>query len=130
MSKMRVGKKASIIMVVFNWLCSFSSYISFSLGFGKSVSTDGVTESLYDMEIRTLSPVSLVKCNNLLEQIAPYYRYHGINIESCYEDFDQHNIGLVTESQVQYFELTDIWCVQATANCFNGTVSTCTFSES
>lgn len=103
---MWVGKKASVIMVVFNRLCLFSGYIS--LGFGKSVSTDGVTESLYDMEIRTLSPVSLVKCNNLLERIAPYYRYHGINIESCYEDFDQHNIGLVTESQVQYFELTDI----------------------
>ena len=88
--------------------------------------TDRVTESLNDMKIRTLSPGSLEKCNNLLERIAPYYRYHGINIESCYEDFDQHNIGLVTESQVEYSEMM---CL-ATANCFNFTISTSTFSKS
>ncbi|XP_065652485.1 uncharacterized protein LOC100202524 isoform X2 [Hydra vulgaris] len=35
----------------------------------------------------------------LLERIAPYYQYHGINIKTCYKDFDLHNIGLVTESQ-------------------------------
>lgn len=43
---------------------------------------------------------ALEKCRQLLEHIAPYCKYHGINIKSCYEDFDQHNIGLVTESQV------------------------------
>lgn len=42
---------------------------------------------------------ALEKCRQLLEHIAPYCKYHGINIKSCYEDFDQHNIGLVTESQ-------------------------------
>ena len=32
--------------------------------------------------------------------MAQYYKYHGINIKTCYADFDKHHIGLVTESQV------------------------------
>merc|ERR1712150_413756 len=48
---------------------------------------------------RTLSPISRDSCDELLARIAPYYNYHGISIKSSYEDFDQHNIGLITESQ-------------------------------
>lgn len=50
-------------------------------------------------ESRALSPTSLRNCDELLMRIAPYYKYHGISIKSSYEDFDQHNIGLITESQ-------------------------------
>jgi len=49
--------------------------------------------------VRCLSRESLSKCDELLARIAPYYKYHGISIKSSYEDFDQHNIGLITESQ-------------------------------
>lgn len=48
---------------------------------------------------RPLSPSSLKDCDELLARIAPYYKYHGISIKSSYEDFDLHNIGLITESQ-------------------------------
>lgn len=48
---------------------------------------------------RLLSPTSLGNCDDILRRIAPYYRYHGISIKSSYEDFDLHNIGLITESQ-------------------------------
>ena len=33
-------------------------------------------------------------------QLAHFYKYHGINIKTCYADFDKHHIGVVTESQV------------------------------
>lgn len=49
---------------------------------------------------RPLSSSSIMRCKDILVQMAPYYKYHGINIKSSYSDFDQHNIGLVTESQV------------------------------
>jgi hypothetical protein len=29
-----------------------------------------------------------------------YYQYHGINLRTCYQDFDRHHMGVVTESQV------------------------------
>lgn len=48
---------------------------------------------------RSLSPSSLSRCDGILRKIAPYYKYHGMSIKRCYEDFDLHNIGLVTESQ-------------------------------
>jgi Ca2+-binding EF-hand superfamily protein len=35
----------------------------------------------------------------LLRRCQEYYRYQGIRIRACYEDFDRHNRGLVTESQ-------------------------------
>ena len=28
-----------------------------------------------------------------------FYQYHGINLRTCYEDFDRHHMGIVTESQ-------------------------------
>ena len=49
---------------------------------------------------RPLSPASLSKCENLLMRLAEFYKYHGINIKTCYADFDKHHIGVVTESQV------------------------------
>ena len=33
-------------------------------------------------------------------RLARFYKYHGINIKTCYADFDKHHIGVVTESQV------------------------------
>ena len=52
------------------------------------------------MDHRPLSPASLSKCENLLMRLAQFYKYHGINIKTCYADFDKHHIGVVTESQV------------------------------
>ena len=34
--------------------------------------------------------------------ITPSMQYHGINVKSCYCDFDRHHRGLVTQSQVSY----------------------------
>jgi len=55
--------------------------------------------SSFPAECRPLSPSSLAKCNDVLQRIAPYYKYHGIIVKNCFEDFDRHNNGLVTESQ-------------------------------
>ena len=52
------------------------------------------------MDHRPLSPASLAKCEDLLMRLARFYKYHGINIKTCYADFDKHHIGVVTESQV------------------------------
>ncbi|XP_072165025.1 uncharacterized protein [Diadema setosum] len=49
--------------------------------------------------IRPLSPASQNRIDALIRQIAPYYKYHEITIRSCYEDFDKHNKGIVTEPQ-------------------------------
>ncbi|XP_072050246.1 uncharacterized protein [Amphiura filiformis] len=49
--------------------------------------------------LRPLSPATKNKITEIVERIAPYYKYHGINIRTCYEDFDRHHIGVVTESQ-------------------------------
>ncbi|XP_033106808.1 uncharacterized protein LOC117108769 [Anneissia japonica] len=49
--------------------------------------------------VRPLSPASKHKTDIILQQLAPYYKYHGINIQTSFEDFDMHNIGLVTDSQ-------------------------------
>ena len=53
------------------------------------------------MDRRPLSPASLSKCDSLLKRLAEFYKYHGINIKTCYADFDKHHIGVVTESQVK-----------------------------
>lgn len=52
------------------------------------------------MDRRPLSPASLSKCDSILKRLAEFYKYHGINIKTCYADFDKHHIGVVTESQV------------------------------
>lgn len=49
---------------------------------------------------RPLSAASLAKCDELLMKMAVHYKYHGINIKTCYADFDKHHIGVVTEPQV------------------------------
>lgn len=49
--------------------------------------------------VRPLSPASEEKMVNLLTRMSEYYKYHGINLRTCYEDFDKHHIGKVTESQ-------------------------------
>ncbi|XP_071808477.1 uncharacterized protein [Asterias amurensis] len=54
----------------------------------------GTTRSL-----RPLSPASVKKVQLIIQRIAPYYKYHGINISSSYTDFDRHHIGTVTDSQ-------------------------------
>eukprot|EP00795_Rhopilema_esculentum_P008232 gene8232-14169_t len=48
---------------------------------------------------RPISPELNEKSQQILTRIAPHYEYHGINVKSCYEDFDKHNIGTITESQ-------------------------------
>ena len=35
----------------------------------------------------------------LLKRCQQFYKYQGVSIRACYEDFDRHNRGLVTESQ-------------------------------
>nr|XP_054773761.1 uncharacterized protein LOC129281858 [Lytechinus pictus] len=49
--------------------------------------------------IRPLSPASQNRITAMIQQIAPYYKYHEITIRSCYEDFDKHNKGIITEPQ-------------------------------
>ena len=63
------------------------------------------------MDRRPLSPASLSKCDSLLKRLAEFYKYHGINIKTCYADFDKHHIGVVTESQViktKYFSKENV----------------------
>ena len=60
------------------------------------------------MDRRPLSPASLAKCEDLLMQLARFYKYHGINIKTCYADFDKHHIGVVTESQVYILNISII----------------------
>jgi late competence protein required for DNA uptake (superfamily II DNA/RNA helicase) len=36
----------------------------------------------------------------ILKRMQQFYQYHGINLRTCYEDFDRHHMGIVTESQV------------------------------
>ncbi|XP_070544504.1 uncharacterized protein [Ptychodera flava] len=48
---------------------------------------------------RPLSAGFQTQCRDILQRIAPFYKYHGINVRTCYEDFDRHHNGLVTESQ-------------------------------
>lgn len=49
--------------------------------------------------VRPLSPESEAKILAVLERIQQFYQYHGINLRTCYEDFDRHHRGVVTESQ-------------------------------
>ena len=62
------------------------------------------------MDRRPLSPASLAKCEDLLMRLARFYKYHGINIKTCYADFDKHHIGVVTESQVCIFLADKVSC--------------------
>lgn len=40
---------------------------------------------------------------NLLQKMQKYYQYHGINMRTCFSDFDKHHVGTVTESQVRHY---------------------------
>ena len=53
--------------------------------------------------VRPLSPASESRIIQLLARIEQFYQYHGINLRTCYEDFDRHHMGVVTESQVIIF---------------------------
>ncbi|CAK8698532.1 unnamed protein product [Clavelina lepadiformis] len=46
-----------------------------------------------------LGPELVEKVNAILQKIQNYYSYHGVNVRTCYEDFDRHHNGLVTMSQ-------------------------------
>jgi Ca2+-binding EF-hand superfamily protein len=48
---------------------------------------------------QNLPPDTFDITNKLLEKCYEYYKYHGINVKSCYCDFDRHHHGLVTQSQ-------------------------------
>ncbi|XP_060063466.1 uncharacterized protein LOC132543930 [Ylistrum balloti] len=49
--------------------------------------------------VRPLSPQTEDKILKLLQRMQQFYHYHGINLRTCYEDFDRHHMGVVTESQ-------------------------------
>jgi len=46
-----------------------------------------------------VAPETKEKVDVILSKIQNYYSYHGVNIRTCYEDFDRHHNGLVTLSQ-------------------------------
>nr|XP_002123656.3 uncharacterized protein LOC100183292 [Ciona intestinalis] len=46
-----------------------------------------------------LGPELVKEVDSILLKIQNYYTYHGVNIRTCYEDFDRHHNGLVTMSQ-------------------------------
>jgi hypothetical protein len=50
--------------------------------------------------VRPLAPSEEEKLLSLLGRMQKFYHYHGINLRTCYEDFDRHHMGVVTESQV------------------------------
>ncbi|XP_053393487.1 uncharacterized protein LOC123564874 [Mercenaria mercenaria] len=49
--------------------------------------------------VRPMSPGAERRLIKLLQHIEQFYSYHGINLRTCYEDFDRHHMGVVTESQ-------------------------------
>lgn len=49
--------------------------------------------------VRPLSPASESRLIQLLSRMEQFYQYHGVNLRTCYEDFDKHHMGVVTESQ-------------------------------
>ncbi|XP_064617922.1 uncharacterized protein LOC135482031 [Liolophura sinensis] len=49
--------------------------------------------------VRPLDPEGEKDLFNLLQKIQRYYQYHGINLRTCFSDFDKHHVGTVTESQ-------------------------------
>ncbi|XP_052771578.1 uncharacterized protein LOC128211160 [Mya arenaria] len=49
--------------------------------------------------VRPLTPGSERRLVQLLRRIDQFYSYHGLNLRTCYEDFDRHHMGVVTESQ-------------------------------
>ena len=57
--------------------------------------------------VRPLSPASEKKIIDTLRKMVEYYKYHGINLRTCYEDFDVHHIGKITESQVWLWLVVD-----------------------
>lgn len=66
--------------------------------------TDVVLNLYYSLgtqrSVRPLSPASEKKIEETLRKMIEYYKYHGVNLRTCYEDFDVHHIGKITESQV------------------------------
>lgn len=54
----------------------------------------GTTRSL-----RPLTGESEQVIEDLLRSLASYYKYRGINLRTCCEDFDRHHIGVIQESQ-------------------------------
>lgn len=51
--------------------------------------------------VRPLSAGAETRLIQTLRRIEQFYTYHGINLRTCYEDFDRHHMGVVTESQVR-----------------------------
>ncbi len=53
--------------------------------------------------IRSLQPLGEAEeahIEELLRRLAQFYKYRGINLRTCCEDFDRHHIGVIQESQV------------------------------
>lgn len=49
--------------------------------------------------VRPLSSTQEDQVLGILGRMQQFYQYHGINLRTCYEDFDRHHMGVVTESQ-------------------------------
>ncbi|XP_063445753.1 uncharacterized protein LOC134725669 [Mytilus trossulus] len=49
--------------------------------------------------VRPLTPTQEDVILGVLSRMQQFYQYHGINLRTCYEDFDRHHMGVVTESQ-------------------------------
>ena len=76
----------STALLVYSYYITIHFFIFCSLGTTRTV--------------RPLSPASESRLIQLLARIEQFYQYHGINLRTCYEDFDRHHMGVVTESQV------------------------------
>ncbi|XP_071105662.1 EF-hand calcium-binding domain-containing protein 6-like [Haliotis cracherodii] len=49
--------------------------------------------------VRPLSTDSETRLVEVLKHMMKFYQYHGVNLKTCFEDFDRHHIGVITESQ-------------------------------
>ena len=52
--------------------------------------------------VRPLTPESEMKLEQVLLSLLKYYQTHGLNLRASCQDQDRHNIGVITESQVQF----------------------------
>lgn len=83
----------------YTWISTLQSMFLFAV-WSSDISL--ITSSLGT--IRSVRPLAVgeeEKLLSLLGKMQKFYQYHGINLRTCYEDFDRHHMGVVTESQVK-----------------------------
>jgi len=57
------------------------------------------SEYLGDKNNLNLTPAALETVQRTLNELEPYYDYHGIDIRQCFQDFARHKNGRITASQ-------------------------------